>query len=201
MHVFVETDRLLLRRLTEADVHNLVELDSDPEVMRFLTNGKPTPREVIERETLPRIISDYERLRGLGRLAAIEKSTDAFLGWIGFDPAQDGRPDGEIELGYRLRRSAWGRGYATEGSRALIRSAFESGVRRVFAQTMAVNLASRRVMEKSSLRFVRTFHLTWDDPIPGTEYGEVEYARPAGPLRQPLPSGQLMRSRSAFGPK
>jgi RimJ/RimL family protein N-acetyltransferase len=177
MHAFQETDRLLLRRFTEADVDNLVELDSDPEVMRFLTNGRPTPREVIERETLPRIISGYERLRGLGRLAAIEGSTDAFLGWIGFDPAEDGRPDDEIELGYRLRRSAWGRGYATEGSRALIRRAFDEwGVRRVFAQTMAVNLASRRVMEKSGLQFVRTFHLTWDDPIPGTEYGEVEYA-------------------------
>ena len=49
-------------------------------------------------------------------------------------------------------------------------------MRRVFAQTMAVNLASRRVMEKSGLRFVRTFHLTWDDPIPGAEDGEVEYA-------------------------
>jgi RimJ/RimL family protein N-acetyltransferase len=96
--------------------------------------------------------------------------------WIGFDPAQGGRPDDEIELGYRLRRSAWGRGYATEGLRALIRRAFELGIRRVFAQTMAVNLASRRVMEKSGLRFVRTFHLMWDDPIPGTEYGEVEYA-------------------------
>jgi RimJ/RimL family protein N-acetyltransferase len=79
-------------------------------------------------------------------------------------------------LGYRLRRSTWGKGYATEGSRALVRKAFEElAVQRVFAETMAVNLASRRVMEKAGLRFVRTFHLTWDDPIPGTEHGEVEY--------------------------
>lgn len=187
-HVLLETDRLLLRRLTPADVPDLLELDSDPEVMRFLTNGRPTPREVIEREVLPRVLGGYERLRGLGRMAAIERSGGAFLGWIGFDPAEDGRPDDEIELGYRLCRSAWGRGYATEGSRALIRRAFgDPCVRRVFAQTMAVNLASRRVMEKSGLRFVRTLHLTWDDPIPGTEHGEVEYARdrtdpaPAGP--------------------
>ena len=60
---------------------------------------------------------------------------------------------------------------------ALIRKAFdEYGVRRVWAQTMAVNRASRRVMEKSGLRFVRTFHQTWDDPVPGVEYEEVEYA-------------------------
>jgi RimJ/RimL family protein N-acetyltransferase len=177
MDVFLETDRLLLRRLTAADVDHLVELDGDPEVMRFLTNGRPTPRERIERVTLPRVMSGYEHLRGLGRMAAIERATSAFLGWIGFDPSDDGRPDDEIELGYRLRRSAWGRGYATEGSRALIDEAFtDFPVRRVYAQTMAVNLASRRVMEKSGLRFVRTFHLTWDDPIPGTEHGEVEYA-------------------------
>jgi RimJ/RimL family protein N-acetyltransferase len=173
MHVFLETDRLLLRRLTMADVDHLVELDGDPEVMRFLTNGRPTPRERIEREILPRVIGDYEGLRGIGRMAAIERAGGAFLGWIGVDPAGDR----EVELGYRLRRSAWGRGYATEGSRALIDRAFtEFGVRRIFAETMAVNLASRRVMEKSGLRYVRTFHLTWDDPIPGTEHGEVEYA-------------------------
>jgi RimJ/RimL family protein N-acetyltransferase len=177
MHVFLDTDRLVLRRFTDADVDNLVELDSDSEVMRFLTNGRPTTREAIEHETLPLIIGTYKCLRGLGRMAAIERSTDAFIGWIGFDSPEDGRPRDEIELGYRLCRSAWGKGYATEGSRALIRKAFdEFGVRRIFAQTMAVNLASRRVMEKSGLRFVRTFHRVWDDPIPGTEYGEVEYA-------------------------
>lgn len=58
-----------------------------------------------------------------------------------------------------------------------MRAAFTTlGLRRVFATTMAVNLASRRVMEKAGLRYVRTFHLEFDDPIPGTEHGEVEYA-------------------------
>jgi RimJ/RimL family protein N-acetyltransferase len=50
------------------------------------------------------------------------------------------------------------------------------GVERVWAETMAVNLASRRVMEKVGLRYVRTFHLEFDDPVEGTEFGEVEYA-------------------------
>ena len=59
----------------------------------------------------------------------------------------------------------------------MIRKGFtELGVRRVFAETMAVNLASRRVMEKSGLEYVRTFHQDWPDPIAGTEHGEVEYA-------------------------
>ncbi len=81
------------------------------------------------------------------------------------------------ELGYRLRRDAWGHGYATEGSRALIAKGFgELGLSRIWAQTMAVNTRSRRVLEKSGLRYVRTFFMDFDDPIPGTEKGEVEYA-------------------------
>jgi RimJ/RimL family protein N-acetyltransferase len=69
-----------------------------------------------------------------------------------------------------------GKGYATEGSVALIRKAFEElGVQRVAAFAMAVNAASRRVMEKAGLKHVRTFHESWSDPIPGMEHGEVEY--------------------------
>ncbi|HEX4816952.1 MAG TPA: GNAT family N-acetyltransferase, partial [Nonomuraea sp.] len=87
-----------------------------------------------------------------------------------------GGPADEPELGYRLHRRAWGKGYATEGSRALIDKAFgELGARRVFAQTMAVNLRSRRVMEKCGLRHVRTFFADWPEVIDGSEHGEVEY--------------------------
>jgi RimJ/RimL family protein N-acetyltransferase len=176
MRVFLETERLVLRRFTEADADNLFELDSDPHVMRFLTGGKPTPRDVIRNETLPRFLRYYERSEGLGYWAAIEKSTGAFLGWFEFRPPEGGGP-GEVELSYRLRKSAWGRGYATEGSRALIRKGFtELGVRRVVASTMAVNTASRRVMEKAGLTLARTFHQSWPDPIEGAEHGEVEYA-------------------------
>jgi RimJ/RimL family protein N-acetyltransferase len=163
------TDRLTLRRLTVADVDNLVELDSDPEVMRLLTKGKPTPRSVIE-EQLRGLLAVSDRFPNLGRWAAL--ADGRFQGWFAL------RPDSgtDVELGYRLRRAVWGRGLATEGCRALIRAAFTQwGVRRVYGQTMAVNTASRRVMEKSGLRYVRTFHLVFDDPIEGTEFGEVEY--------------------------
>src|ERR687893_2778240 len=176
MQVFLITERLALRRFTEADLDNLFDLDGDPEVMRFLTGGKPTPREAIRNETLPRILRYYERFAGLGFWAVIEKSTGDFLGWFEFRPPEGGGPD-EVELGYRLRESAWGKGYATEGARALIRKGFtELGVRRVVAQAMAVNSASRRVMEKAGLTYVRTFREEWPGPIEGAEHGEVEYA-------------------------
>ena len=176
MSIFLETERLQLRRFTDDDVENLVELDSDPEVMRFINGGRPTARDEIENELLPAIFRHYERFAGYGFWAAVEKSTGEFVGWFHFRPGE-GAPPGEVELGYRLRRSAWGKGYATEGSRALIQKGFaEFGVQRVVASTMVVNVASRRVMENAGLKFVRTFHQPWPDYIEGEEEGDVEYA-------------------------
>ena len=176
MQVFLETERLILRRFTPDDVHNLVALDSDPEVMHFITGGRATPRQEIEHDVLPAFLSYYERHAGYGFWAVIEKATGDFLGWFHFRPRPEGPPD-EPELGYRLKKAAWGKGYATEGSRALIHKGFtELGARRVVAETMTVNTASRRVMEKAGLRSVRTFHADWPDRIPGDEHGDVEYA-------------------------
>jgi len=176
MQIFLETERLVLRRFTRDDVDDLVELDGDPEVMRYITGGRATPRAEIEREILPAFLAYYERFAGYGFFAAVERATGEFIGWFHFRPAK-GAPLGEIELGYRLRKSAWGKGYASEGSRALIDKGFsEHDVQRVVASTMVVNVASRRVMEKAGLKFVRIFHQPWPDKIEGDEEGDVEYA-------------------------
>ncbi|MGW0811026.1 GNAT family N-acetyltransferase [Nonomuraea sp. NPDC002799] len=168
MHIYLETDRLMLRRFTEADADLLYVLHNDAEVMRYLNGGRPTPRETITGQTLPRFIAS-------GFFAACEKPSGAFLGWFHLRPAEGGAGD-EPELGYRLHRAAWGQGYATEGSLALIGKAFaELGARRVFAQTMTVNRGSRRVMEKCGLRLVRTFSMDFPDAIEGADQGEVEY--------------------------
>lgn len=177
MDIYLATDRLVLRRFTAGDAELLVELDSDPEVMRYLT-GEPTPREEIVQLVLPEILAGYESHPGLGTFAAHEKSSGRFVGWFGLKPTGEA---GTVDVGYRLNRSAWGLGYATEGTRALIDHAFgELGMARVVADTMAVNTKSRRVMVKSGLRFVRVFHEHFDAPLPGTEYGEVEYALDRG---------------------
>jgi RimJ/RimL family protein N-acetyltransferase len=159
----LETARLTLRPIATSDVDLLVALDSDPEVMRFISGGKPTSRAEAER-----ILQ-----RSLGhRWLGFERRTGAFVGWFGIRPSTAK----SRELGYRLRREAWGKGLATEGARAVIAVAFtQPGVDRVRAETMAVNSASRAVMERCGLRFVRAFHLEWDEPIAGTEHGEVEY--------------------------
>ena len=117
-----------------------------------------------------------ERSDLFGFWAAIERATGRFLGWFHFRPA-DGHGDDEPELGYRLIASVWGRGLATEGAIALIDHGFSTGrIRRVLAETMAVNVGSRRVMEKAGMRLVRTFYAEWPVRIPGDEEGDVEYA-------------------------
>jgi RimJ/RimL family protein N-acetyltransferase len=158
----LETARLSLRPIALDDVDRLVELDGDPEVMRFLT-GRPSSREEVEATVRAHLGC---------RWVASDRATGDFVGWFGLVPG----PDGAYEVGYRLVRGWWGHGLGSEGTQALIDAAFATlGARRVTAQTMAVNERSRRVMERCGMRLVRTFHLAWDDPLPGAEQGEVEY--------------------------
>jgi len=102
------------------------------------------------------------------------------VGWWALEPPErpdQGPPDGQAELGYRLLRRHWRQGLASEGARELVRHGFaDLGLRRIFAETMAVNEASRATMASVGLTYVRSFHADWDEPIPGSEHGEVEYA-------------------------
>jgi RimJ/RimL family protein N-acetyltransferase len=160
----LDTDRLALRAITMHDVDLLVGLDADPAVMRFINGGRPSTRAEVE-----------EKVSGaIGhRWVALERATGEFAGWFSMRPSTDLL--GERYLGYRLRRPAWGKGLATEGSRALINEAFTRGTERILAQTMTVNTASRRVMERCGLHYLRTFFEEWDEQIEGGELGDVEY--------------------------
>jgi RimJ/RimL family protein N-acetyltransferase len=176
MLIFLQTQRFVLRRFTPADVDDLVDLDSDPDVMRFINGGRATPREVVETSILPAFLSYYERSPDYGFWAAIEKCSDQFLGWFQFRPADTSRRD-EVELGYRLRRAAWGKGYATEGAAALIRRGFTcTDVQRVVASTMSDHTASRRVMEKVGLELVRTVPHVRREGVRGSGHAQVQYA-------------------------
>ncbi|MFJ5234956.1 GNAT family N-acetyltransferase [Kitasatospora sp. NPDC088391] len=181
----LRTARLLLRRLTPADLPAVTALCGDPEVMRYLDDGRPVPAERVAAEVLPAVLREYAELPdGLGHWAV--ETDGRFLGWAALLPAHsvglEHGPDAGLELGYRLLPAARGRGYATEAAAALLAAAFTeryAGRRteRVVATTMAVNTASRRVLERIGLRHVRTFFADWPDPIPGSEHGDVVYER------------------------
>jgi RimJ/RimL family protein N-acetyltransferase len=159
MQILMKTERLVLRRFTPADLDHLYALDNDPEVMRYINGGTPTPREIIEREMLPTFLHYEEHQPGIGFWAAVEEASGAWLGWFSF--RWSGAAPGSAVLGYRLCRAAWGQGYATEGARALIQKGFEEwGVERVVATTYQENHASRRVLEKLGMVLVRRFRIT-----------------------------------------
>jgi len=150
--ILLETARLRLRRFVQADLDRLVELDSDPEVMRHISYGVPTPRERYELEILPRWFAFYDASPLLGYWAAELKGSGEFIGWFHLRP--DRFDAGEQELGYRMKRSVWGQGYATEGGRALVAHGFQRvGARKISARTLGANLGSRRVMEKCGLAY------------------------------------------------
>jgi len=170
LHVYLETDRVVLRRVTQADAEELVALHADPEVMRYL-GGVEDP-ESVRNETLPAWLAYYESGDDHGYWIAEDRATGEWLGWFHLRPEHE--PPFELEVGYRLKRAAWGKGYATEGTKALIAKAFdELGVDRVVATADEPNVASRRVMEKSGLRFVERF--VGRDPD-GSTWDGVRYA-------------------------
>jgi RimJ/RimL family protein N-acetyltransferase len=149
----LETPRLLLRPFTESDAEHLFALDGDPEVMRYIgpfqLSSVDAYRELIRERFLP-----YYQHEGLGFWPAIEKATGDFIGWFHLRPALDyrfaaeaGYGDGDLDLGYRLKRAAWGKGYATEMARALVQRAPS----RVVACALVANRASCRVLEKAGL--------------------------------------------------
>jgi RimJ/RimL family protein N-acetyltransferase len=163
-----ETARLSLSLTREADRENLIALERDPKVMRFLNGGRPSSDDGAEGG------ASFLRPRGDENdvWAAVERPSDAFAGWFSLRLVREGVG----ELGYRLRRDAWGRGLATEGATAVVTRGFaDMGLQRIVATTMAVNHASRRVLEKTGLTHMRTVYPYWRDPLPGSEFGEAEY--------------------------
>lgn len=142
-----------LRLVTSDDCDHLVRLDADPEVMRYISGGEPTSREVMETVILPRMIAAASQ-PGLGFFAIEVPDGDGwkFIGWAHL--RRDTFQPVWAEIGYRLERRWWGQGIATAVSAQLMTRAFETlGFETVSARTMPDNLASRRVMEKLGLRF------------------------------------------------
>jgi len=173
----LHTARLTLVPLTDEHLELEVELDSDAEVMRYLT-GRALSRAEVERAHRRRIAA-ARKVPGLGFWVGFDGGD--FIGWWILQPPHG--PDqpevaGEADLGFRLLRRHWRRGYAAEGTRELIQYGFGgAGLDRIFAQTMAVNTPSRATLAAVGLTFARAFVSgdLYDDLVPGAEQGEVEY--------------------------
>jgi RimJ/RimL family protein N-acetyltransferase len=142
------TRRLVLSEITVDDGNELHELDTDPRVMQYIGSGRVSTREQID-DALRRIPRAYLLYPGLGTWRATRRDNGDFVGWFAlkYIPGTT-----EVEVGYRLRFGAWGRGLATEGARALVRHGFDDlGLYRIVGVTHPDNLASQRVLMKAGL--------------------------------------------------
>jgi RimJ/RimL family protein N-acetyltransferase len=179
----LRTPRLVLEPLADRHVELEIELDSDAEVLRYLSVRAHTPEE-----TRARHAQRMERggeVDGLGMWMgfpdeARQRDSSTFVGLYMLTPPHgpsQPKVPGLADLGYRIRGDRWRQGFAREGSLELLRHAFATvGLDRVIAQTMAVNAGSRATMASVGLTFVRSFTEHYDEPVPGSDEGEVEYA-------------------------
>ncbi len=172
----LRTARIQLEPMTAEHLPLLVDLDADAEVLRYILGRARSPEEA--RAFWEPLCADLTADGvGLGWWVGRRRDDGEFLGWWSLSPD---RPvpttPTRAEAGWRVRRTHWRQGYATEAARALFDHGFaDIGLKTIWAETMAVNLPSRRVMGKLGMRHVTTEHRSWEDPLPGTEWGEVVY--------------------------
>ncbi|THU40793.1 GNAT family N-acetyltransferase [Niastella caeni] len=159
MKIFLETERLILREIVPSDVDGFFELDSDPEVHRFLgSTPVQTKDQVVE---AIRFIRQQYIDNGIGRWAVIDKNTNSFIGWAGlkFITELTNNHINYYDVGYRLIRKYWGKGIATEAAKASLLYAFDTlNAREVYAIADCDNAASNKILTKIGMKCIETFN-------------------------------------------
>ena len=142
------TLRVALHEITSYHANELYELDSDPRVMRYIGSGRSSTREQID-AAMRRLPRSYALYPGLGTWRATRRDNGDFIGWFALKYVPG---TAEVEVGYRLRHGAWGRGFATEVARELVRYGFDDlGLKRIIGVTHPDNALSQRVLQKIGL--------------------------------------------------
>lgn len=158
MKIFIESERLLLRELLLSDIDGMYELDSDPEVHKYLGNNPVNNKD--------QLLSVIEFIRqqyidnGIGRWALIDKKTNSFIGWSGLKLVKE-ETNNHInfyDLGYRLIRKYWGNGYATESAEASLEYGFKTlQLNEIYAAAHIENKASNKILSKIGFQCLETF--------------------------------------------
>jgi RimJ/RimL family protein N-acetyltransferase len=174
----IETDRLLLRRWRDDDLDALAAMHADPEVMRYVGDGRPHSREQ-SAASLARYEQGWQA-RGFGLFAVELRADGAFVGWVGL-AVPEFLPEvmPAVEIGWRLARPHWGAGIATEAAREVLRFAFDyARVPRLVSICHVDNAASARVMTKLGMTEERrTVVPSHGRPVLVTELARGRYLR------------------------
>lgn len=157
MNIHIETERFLIRDLEMFDAKGIFELDSDPEVHRYLGNN---PISTIEKaEEIIRFIRNQYEEKGIGRWAVIDKKTKDFIGWTGFKYEEKLRKEfSYYDLGYRFIKKYWGMGIGIETAQACLNYGFtQLNFDEIFAAADINNIGSNKILTKIGLKFIETF--------------------------------------------
>lgn len=160
MTIFAETNRTILREITIKDLDDFFELDSDPEVHRYLGTQPIKSKDQIV-DMINYIRQQYVD-NGVGRWAVVDKSTNRFIGWTGLKLVKDqiNNQTNYYDLGYRLIRRYWGHGYATETALASLSYGFDKlNLNEIIATVNCENVASNHVVSKIGFTLYETFYL------------------------------------------
>ena len=146
----LETERLIMRPMVEDDVDEIFAMRSDEAIMRFIR--KPQGRN--ESFDWIKLVSERWSSEKLGFCTVIEKKTDKFLGWCGLWRLLE---TDEMEIGYAIEKANWRKGFATEAAERFMKYAFEElKTEKLVAVARPENTASRRVMERLGMQFIKT---------------------------------------------
>ncbi len=152
MSIILETSRFILRHFTIADAPLLLQLNSDPEVLKYLHEPPLTSIEQSQK-ILEEIILPQYHLYNLGRWAVQYKNTNEFVGWCGlkYQIELD-----EIDLGYRFMKEHWGKGIASETAITTVNYGFEKlALKTITGRAHIENIASQKVLLKTGLQFIK----------------------------------------------
>ncbi len=160
MKIFAETERLILRELVAADEEGLFAVDSDPDVNTYLGNNPV--KNIQQTKDIIQFIRNQYIENGIGRWAMIEKNTHNFIGWTGLKLVKEltNNHNNYYDLGYRLNKNYWGKGFATEAAKASVDYGINQlNLKDIYAIADMNNIASKKVLEKVGLKFIETFNL------------------------------------------
>ncbi len=152
-----ESERLILRPIEITDAQDFFELDSNPEVHKYLGNKPVT--SITESEKMISAILDQYKTYGIGRLAMIDKKTNEFIGWSGLKYEQNLRKNlNYYDVGYRLKQQYWGKGYATEAALVSLNYGFKNlNLKEICAAAEIEHIASNTILRKIGMQFSGTF--------------------------------------------
>lgn len=166
----LETTRLLIRKFTKDDLNDLHEMNSNPEVMKYIF-GRPLALEESQKY-LDIYFDTYQKYPGLGNFAAFEKETKKFIGWVCLRPYPD--DNNEIEIGYRLNKQSWGKGYASELAQKMVDYGFhQMKLKEIMAIVNPENAASKNVLAKAGLKYIKNIDFELEGKTSVVEYWKI----------------------------